>query len=31
VVAGGIGTCLVVALWSWLFPELRKIDRLEDA
>jgi MFS family permease len=30
VVAGGIGTCVVVALWSWLFPELRKIDRLED-
>jgi MFS family permease len=31
VVAGGVGTCVVVALWSWLFPELRKVDRLEDA
>jgi MFS family permease len=31
VVAGGVGTCLVVALWAWLFPELRRVDRLEDA
>ena len=28
VVAGGIGTILVVALWSWLFPALRRVDRL---
>jgi hypothetical protein len=29
VVVGGIGTCLVVALCSWLFPALRNIDRLD--
>ncbi len=29
VVAGGIGTCLVVLLWMLLFPELRDIDRLD--
>jgi MFS family permease len=28
VVAGGIGTIVVVALWSWLFPALRKVDYL---
>jgi hypothetical protein len=28
VVAGGIGTLVVVALWTWAFPALRKIDRL---
>jgi MFS family permease len=28
VIAGGIGTVLVVALWSVLFPELRRVDRL---
>ena len=28
VVAGGIGTIVVVGLWSWLFPALRKVDRL---
>ncbi len=28
VVAGGVGTIVVVALWSWLFPSLRKVDRL---
>lgn len=28
VVAGGIGTLVVVGLWSWLFPALRKVDRL---
>lgn len=31
VVAGGVGTLLVVALWTWLFPQLRRIDRVEDA
>jgi MFS family permease len=28
VVSGGIGTLLVVAAWSRLFPKLRKVDRL---
>jgi MFS family permease len=28
VVAGGVGTIVVVALWSWLFPALRRVDRL---
>jgi MFS family permease len=31
VVIGGLGTCVVVALWSWWFPELRRVDRLEEA
>jgi hypothetical protein len=30
VVVGGVGTLAVVALWSWLFPALRKVDRLAD-
>ena len=30
VVLGGAGTLAVVGLWSWLFPELRRYDRLED-
>jgi MFS family permease len=29
VVLGGVGTILVTALWAWLFPELRKADRLK--
>ena len=29
VILGGIGTILVVGLWTWLFPDLRKIDRLD--
>ena len=28
VVIGGVGTCLVVALWSAWFPALRKVDQL---
>ena len=28
VVLGGAGTLIVVALWAWLFPELRKADQL---
>jgi len=28
VIAGGIGTIAVVALWSWLFPVLRQVDEL---
>jgi predicted MFS family arabinose efflux permease len=31
VVAGGIGTLLIVALWLFLFPALRDIDRLDQA
>ncbi len=30
VVIGGVGTLGVVALWMWLFPALRKVDRLSD-
>jgi MFS family permease len=28
VIIGGAGTLIVVALWAWLFPELRDADRL---
>jgi MFS family permease len=28
VVLGGVGSIVVVALWAWLFPELRRVDRL---
>jgi MFS family permease len=28
VVLGGVGTLAVVALWSWLFPELRRVKAL---
>jgi len=28
VVLGGVGTLLVTAGWAWLFPELRRADRL---
>jgi MFS family permease len=28
VIAGGVGTLAIVALWSWLFPALRRVDRL---
>ena len=31
VLVGGIGTLVVVAVWAWCFPELRRIDRLSDA
>jgi MFS family permease len=31
VVLGGIGTLLVIGIWAWLFPELRKADRLTGA
>ena len=31
VVIGGLGTLLVVATWMWLFPPLRRVDRLTDA
>jgi len=29
VVFGGVGTIVIVCLWAWLFPSLRKLDRLE--
>lgn len=28
VLLGGVGTLIVVALWAWLFPELRNADKL---
>lgn len=28
VVLGGVGTLVVIAIWAWLFPELRGTDRL---
>ena len=28
VLVGGIGTCAVVVTWAFLFPELRRVDRL---
>jgi MFS family permease len=31
VLLGGVGTLLVVALWAWRFPELRRADRLTTA
>lgn len=31
VVLGGVGTLLVVGLWAWLFPELRKAEGLTRA
>lgn len=31
VVMGGVGACIVVALWAVLFPSLRKVDRLSPA
>lgn len=30
VLLGGAGTLAVVGLWAWLFPGLRRIDRLAD-
>jgi MFS family permease len=27
---GGIGTIAVVLLWSWVFPQLRKVDAMEE-
>jgi MFS family permease len=31
VVLGGVGTLVVIGLWAWLFPELRKADQLHPA
>jgi hypothetical protein len=30
-VLGGVGTCAVVLVWAGLFPELRRVDRLDPA
>ena len=30
VLVGGVGTLIVVTAWTWLFPVLRKIERVED-
>ena len=31
VVAGGVGSVVIVALWIALFPSLRRVDRLDPA
>lgn len=28
VVLGGVGTLIIVGLWGWIFPDLRRLDRL---
>jgi MFS family permease len=28
--AGGLGALTIVALWAWLFPPLRRVDRLSE-
>ena len=30
VVLGGLGTCVIVALFAWWFPELRKVESLSE-
>jgi len=30
VIAGALATLAVVGLWAWLFPELRRVERLAD-
>lgn len=30
VVIGGLGTLAVVGAWMWMFPALRRVDRLDD-
>jgi len=30
VLAGGAATLAVTALWAWLFPQMRRIDRLDE-
>jgi MFS family permease len=30
VIVGGLGTIGIVGLWMWLFPSLRKVDKLMD-
>ena len=29
VVLGGIGTLVIVGMWAWMFPDLRRLDRLD--
>jgi hypothetical protein len=29
-VLGGVGTIAIVGLWSWLFPQLRQVDAMEE-
>ena len=31
IVMGGIGTLVVVTIWAWRFPALRRVDRLETS
>jgi MFS family permease len=31
VVLGGVGTLVIIAVWAWLFPELRRADQLTVA
>ena len=31
VILGGVGALVVIGLWAWLFPELRRADRLTVA
>jgi len=31
VIAGGLGTIAIVAIWAWMFPALRRADRLAPA
>lgn len=31
VILGGVGTLLVVGLWAWMFPELRRVDSFDPA
>ena len=30
VLLGGVGTLLVIALWAWMFPELRRAGKISD-
>jgi MFS family permease len=30
VVLGGVGTLVVIAIWAWIFPELRQANKLEE-
>ncbi len=29
VVLGGLGTLVIVGMWAWMFPDLRRLDRLD--
>jgi hypothetical protein len=30
VVLGGVGTLLIIALWAWIFPDLRRLRSLDS-